>query len=147
MVDEDFLASRRDNEHLLVVVGWDLAPLDELHDFLDDLGRLVFLDDVAAVSDDMHLVLAHLARTSQFSVQSLGPSQEEHPLGTKREETLSQATEPLCPIVFGREQISPPDVFLETRWPVCHLTNLGWHGDSCAPPVFDLAPEDTILDH
>ena len=71
MVDEDFLPASRNYEHLLVVDGWNLSSVYELHDFLADLLRLVFLDDMTTVSDHVHLVLALHMSNSQLCVHAL----------------------------------------------------------------------------
>jgi len=58
MSDKDFLACGSDDKHLLSVLDWDLAAADKVNDLLAQDGRLVFLDDVAAVGDYVHFILA-----------------------------------------------------------------------------------------
>lgn len=89
VVDEDFLARSSDNEMLLVVLGRDLASIDELKNFLTDFGRLVFLNDMATVGDHVHLVLSLHVRHCELRVHSFCTGQEEHLLRRQGQEALS----------------------------------------------------------
>ena len=110
VVDEYLLARRRDDKRLLVVLRGDLSSIDELSDFLAELAGLVFLDHVATVRDDMQLVLALHVGDGQLGVHALGPRQEEHLLGLQVQEALSQAREPLGPVLLRRQQVGTPHV-------------------------------------
>ena len=91
IVDKDFLARRCDNEVLLVVYDGDPACKHEQLDFLHNLSGLVFLDHMAAVADDFHLILALHVRYCQLGIHALRPSQEEAFLRLQSKEALSQS--------------------------------------------------------
>ena len=81
MSDEHFLASSCNNEHLLVPLNGNLAMGYEVHDFVNELGRLVLLDNMTAVSNDIHLILTLHVSHGQLSIHSLSSRKEEHLLG------------------------------------------------------------------
>lgn len=89
IVDKDFLARRCDNEVLLAVYDGDPACSHEQLDFLHNLSWLVFLDHVAAVADDFHLILALHVGHCQLSIHALRPGQEQTFLRLQSKEALS----------------------------------------------------------
>lgn len=145
--NHDLLSCRSDDEHLLVVLDLDAPPFDELLDLLSDPGRLVFLDDMAAVGNHVHFVLALHMGDSEFLVHALGPCQEEHFLRLQAQELGREAVEPLSPELLRGHQVCSPHVLLYSCRPIGDFFDLGWHGDASTSLVADLPSEDAVLDH
>lgn len=97
---------------LLVVLGGYLSSINKISDFLTDLCGLILLNDMTAVSDDMHLVLSLHMGDSQFGVHALSPRQKQHLLGLKAQEALRQPSEPLSPVFLCRQQVCAPHILL-----------------------------------
>ena len=76
MADEDLFTACCDNKHLIIPLCGNLSSLDELHDFTGNLLWLAFLDDMAAICNHIHLVLALHVSNRQFSVLSLRSCQK-----------------------------------------------------------------------
>jgi len=112
VADHDFLACCSNDECLLIVLDWDLASFDELQDFLAQDCWLVFLNDMATVSYDMHLVLALHVCDSQFRVHSFSTCKEKHLFRLQAQEARCQTIEPLGPVLFRSQEISPPYKFV-----------------------------------
>lgn len=110
MTNKDFLSSCSDDEHLLVVLNWNASPLDKVHDFRAHHLRLILLDYMTAVSNDIHFVLALHVCNRQLGVLSLSASQKEHFLSLEAKERRCEASEPLRPELLRREKVGAPDV-------------------------------------
>ena len=95
----------------------------------------------------MHFVFALHVGYGQLAVHSFSSGQEEHLLGLKFEEAISEALEPLCPVRHRGEKVGAPNVLKNASWAVSNLLNLGWHRDSSATFVPDLAAKYSILDY
>ena len=81
MTDVHFLSAGCDNEWPFIELDRHAMPSNEVLDFLAKSGRLVFLDDMSAVCNDLHLVLALHVCYGQLGVHPFGTRQEKHLLG------------------------------------------------------------------
>ena len=100
MINNNFLASCCNDNHLFLKVGWYMKFLKELHKHLCHCLRSILLNHMANVIHHNHLELALHVSNSQLFVQSIISCQEELLGDLKFQEALSQAGEPLCPVLF-----------------------------------------------
>jgi len=126
-IDIDFLARDTRHKHWLVVLKRHTQFSKQVKECFSSCCRLVLLNNVAAVLDDYHLELALHLGDRQLLVHPLAASQQELLLERAIQESLSQTTEPIFPILLCRHQVSAPDILRQSGGFVDDCLHLSRH--------------------